>query len=96
MISRKVFIPLSDEAFKFEGVEYSIIYIKGNCAGNVYAYKVDKNRIRPIDADLQIPDCEKFKSHTRWSPQYSYKETLNDLLNYWRKKIEKNKNYLVR
>ena len=56
----------------------------------------DSERFRPIDADLQIPDCEKFKSHTRWSPQYSYKETLNDLLNYWRKKIKKNKNYLVR
>ena len=25
---------------------------------------IDKNRLRPIDADLQIPDCTKFKNHT--------------------------------
>ena len=31
----------------------SIIYIKGNCAGNVYAYKVDKNRIQ-INVDDSI------------------------------------------
>lgn len=48
-----VFIPLSDESFKFEGIEYSIIFIKGNCAGNVYAYKVDKNRIQ-INVDDKI------------------------------------------
>lgn len=48
-----VFVPLSDESFKFEGIEYSIIFIKGNCAGNVYAYKVDKNRIQ-INVDDKI------------------------------------------
>tara|TARA_A100001011_G_scaffold369551_1_gene424942 strand:+ start:3239 stop:4255 length:1017 start_codon:yes stop_codon:yes gene_type:complete len=56
----------------------------------------DSERFRPIDADLQVPDCKKFKSHTGWSPEYNYKKTLNDLLDYWRKKIKKNKNYLVR
>jgi len=48
-----IFVPLSDESFEFEGVQYSIIYIKGNCAGNVYAYKVDKNRIQ-INVDDSI------------------------------------------
>ena len=56
----------------------------------------DSERFRPIDADLQVPDCKKFKSHTGWTPKYNYKETLSDLLNYWRKKINKNKNYLIR
>ena len=56
----------------------------------------DSERFRPIDADLQVPDCKKFKSHTGWTPEYNYKETLSDLLNYWRKKINKNKNYLIR
>lgn len=51
----EVFIPLSDDAFKFEGVKYSIIYIKGNCGGNVYAYKVDKNRIQiNVDDNIDI------------------------------------------
>ncbi len=56
----------------------------------------DQKRFRPIDADLQIPDCRKFNTHTGWVPEYNYKQTLSDLLNYWRKKIKKNKNYLVR
>ena len=56
----------------------------------------DSERFRPIDADLQIPDCKKFKFHTGWSPKYNYKKTLTDLLDYWRKKIKKNRNYLVR
>ena len=30
---------------------------------------VDKNRLRPIDADLQIPDTSKFKKHTGWEPE---------------------------
>ena len=57
-------------------------------------YKVDKNRIRPIDADLQVPNTSKFKSHTGWKPKYKFDETMLDLLNYWRKKV-KNKNFYL-
>lgn len=52
----------------------------------------DKNRLRPIDADLQIPDTKKFTRHTRWKPAYSFKTTLIDLLNYWRKKVSDKSN----
>ena len=58
--------------------------------------KVDKKRIRPIDADLQIPDISKFQKHTGWKPKISYIKTCDDLLNYWRKEIGKNKNYFNR
>jgi len=47
---------------------------------------VDKNRLRPIDADLQIPDTSKFKKHTGWEPEIPYEKTILDLLNYWRDK----------
>ena len=57
-------------------------------------YKVDRNRIRPIDADLQVPNTSKFKSHTGWKPKYKFDETMLDLLNYWRKKV-KNKNFYL-
>lgn len=50
--------------------------------------KVDPERLRPIDADLQVPDCRKFINHTGWTPQISFKQTMNDLLNYWRDKIK--------
>ena len=48
---------------------------------------VDKNRLRPIDADLQIPCTDKFKQHTGWEPKISFEKTMEDLLNYWRLKI---------
>ena len=57
-------------------------------------YKVDKERLRPIDADLQVPDTSKFKKHTGWEPIYKFEKTMLDLLNYWRKKV-KNKNFYL-
>ena len=59
--------------------------------------EVDQNRIRPIDADLQLPDTAKFKKHTGWEPIVPYDKTILDLLNFWREKVEKNNgNYLIR
>lgn len=49
----------------------------------------DPERLRPIDADLQVPDCRKFKEHTGWEPQISYEKTMEDLLEYWREKVKK-------
>lgn len=49
----------------------------------------DPERLRPIDADLQIPDCRKFKEHTGWEPEISYEQTMEDLLNYWRNRVKK-------
>ena len=51
--------------------------------------KIDKERIRPIDADLQVPDCSKFTKHTGWVPEISFEKTMEDLLNYWRERVEK-------
>lgn len=56
----------------------------------------DKDRIRPIDADLQIPNYNKFKNKTGWSPKYSFEQTMTDLLNYWREKIQNNQDFLNR
>ena len=58
--------------------------------------EIDPDRLRPIDADLQIPDTTKFKQHTGWSPKIKFEETMLDLLNYWREKISKNNNVLMR
>jgi GDP-mannose 4,6-dehydratase len=56
----------------------------------------DPERLRPIDADLQVPDCRKFKEHTGWEPQISFAQTMEDLLNYWRKRLERGENFLTR
>jgi GDPmannose 4,6-dehydratase len=55
----------------------------------------DINRLRPIDADLQIPNIKKFTDHTGWKPKIRFEKTMIDLLDYWRKKV-KTKNFLDR
>jgi GDPmannose 4,6-dehydratase len=49
--------------------------------------ETDPARIRPIDADLQVPDTRKFKAHTGWEPIYSFDQTISDLLDYWRERV---------
>jgi GDPmannose 4,6-dehydratase len=56
----------------------------------------DPQRFRPIDADLQIPDCRKFKAHTGWEPQIPFEKTMKDLLDYWRGRIQKGEQFLTR
>ena len=56
----------------------------------------DPERLRPIDADLQVPDCRKFKKHTGWEPEISFERTMTDLLNYWRKRVERGEVFLTR
>jgi GDPmannose 4,6-dehydratase len=46
--------------------------------------EVEQSRLRPIDADLQLPDCTKFKTHTGWEPEIPFEQTMADLLDYWR------------
>jgi len=55
----------------------------------------DPSRLRPIDADLQIPNTKKFMDATGWRPRISFQKTMNDLLNYWRKRVQNN-NFLDR
>jgi GDP-mannose 4,6-dehydratase len=56
----------------------------------------DVSRLRPIDADLQVPNTDKFKNHTGWEPVYTFEQTMDDLLNYWRNKVSSGKNFLLR
>lgn len=58
--------------------------------------ETDPERLRPIDADLQIPDCRKFKEHTGWEPEISFEKTMRDLLDYWRQKVSKGEVFLTR
>ncbi|MDA7794025.1 GDP-mannose 4,6-dehydratase [Glaciecola sp.] len=58
--------------------------------------EVDEDRLRPIDADLQVPNTEKFRKHTGWKPKYTFEETMNDLLEYWRNEIKKGRKFLNR
>ena len=50
--------------------------------------ETDPERIRPLDADAQIPDTTKFTKHTGWEPLISFEKTMTDLLDYWRSMIK--------
>jgi len=58
--------------------------------------ETDKNRIRPLDADLQVPDTTKFKEHTGWEPLIPFEKTMQDLLDYWRERVKSGKGFLTR
>lgn len=56
----------------------------------------DPARLRPIDADLQVPDYRKFKEHTGWEPRISFETTMHDLLDYWRSRVGRGEVFLTR
>lgn len=58
--------------------------------------ETDPARLRPIDADLQIPDCRKFKNHTGWEPEIPFEKTMRDLLDYWRERVNRGEKFLTR
>ncbi len=49
--------------------------------------KLDPARLRPSDVTLQIPSSKKFKDLTGWEPKISFKQMLNDTLEYWRRRV---------
>ena len=58
--------------------------------------EVDPERLRPIDADLQVPDTAKFHAHTGWKPEIPFERTMRDLLEYWRQRIRSGQSFLTR
>jgi len=58
--------------------------------------EVDPARLRPIDADLQVPDTRKFQAHTGWKPEIPFEKTMQDLLGYWRDRLKSGGRFLTR
>ncbi|MDO9543277.1 MAG: GDP-mannose 4,6-dehydratase [Kiritimatiellia bacterium] len=50
--------------------------------------KIDPALLRPSDVTLQIPDTRKFKAVTGWAPKYSFEESVEYLLSYWRCRVQ--------
>jgi GDPmannose 4,6-dehydratase len=61
-----------------------------------FKVETDPSRLRPIDADLQVPNTKKFRTHTGWEPVISFEKTMFDLLTYWREKVALEGESLVR
>jgi len=45
--------------------------------------RMDPSKVRPIDEPVRIGDPSKLKA-LGWAPSYSLRQTLQDILNYWR------------
>jgi GDP-mannose 4,6-dehydratase len=58
--------------------------------------ETDPDRLRPIDADLQVPNTDKFKAVTGWEPLIPFETTMQDLLDYWRHRIRSGQSFLTR
>lgn len=63
---------------------HDVLNMLVSLSGGSVGIETDPARLRPIDADLQVPDCSKFKAHTGWEPVIPFEQTMSDLLEYWR------------
>lgn len=48
------------------------------------AVRQDPDRMRPSDVHLLVGNSDKLAQATGWKPRISFKQTLGDLLDYWR------------
>ena len=58
--------------------------------------ETEAGRLRPLDADLQVPNIAKFSAHTGWEPQIPFEKTMGDLLDYWRERVRSGRRMLTR
>lgn len=49
----------------------------------------DPARLRPSDMPLIVGSPEKIHSQTGWKPEIPFEQTLRDVLNYWRDRVQK-------
>ncbi len=47
----------------------------------------EPSRMRPSDVELLLGDNKKFIKATGWKPTIPFKQSMEDLLNYWREKV---------
>jgi len=58
--------------------------------------ETDPERLRSVDADLQVPNTNKFRTATGWKPEIPFEQTMKDLLQYWRDRIKGGQCFLIR
>lgn len=49
--------------------------------------KVDPNKIRPVDVPVIEADITKINRETGWKPSIPLRQTIEEILNYWREQI---------
>ncbi len=56
--------------------------------------KLDPNRLRPSDVPLSVCDNRRLIQATEWQPQIDLRQSLQDLLDHWRKDVRSHVNEL--
>jgi GDP-4-dehydro-6-deoxy-D-mannose reductase len=51
----------------------------------------DPERMRPSDVEILIGDSSKFRADTGWQPEIPFDQTLRDIVEYWRQRVEREK-----
>ena len=79
------------EVYNIGGVEQMTIAevletLKGLAKVDI-RHEIDPSLLRPSDVTLQIPSISKFQNLTGWRPRISAKQTLADLLDYYRARV---------
>ena len=49
--------------------------------------QVDESLLRPVDVTMQIPEVSRFIKKTGWKPKYSIEESVEFLLNHYRRTV---------
>jgi len=49
--------------------------------------ELDLSLVRKVDVNLQVVDVSKFENATGWKPEYTFEQTMQALLNYWRENV---------
>ena len=47
----------------------------------------DPARLRPSDVKILWADASKFHTQTGWEPTIPFRQTMSDLLDYWRERV---------
>ena len=72
------------------GVAFSIKQVLDLLLGMsklIIQVKEDPERLRPSDVPVMVSDSSQFMRETGWLPQIPFKQSLFDLLQYWREKL---------
>ncbi len=90
-------IPRVIEGLKLLSSKYKLIIITNQsgigrsiCTKQDYFYfetEQDPKLMRPTDEPVIYGDSSKFKNETGWSQEINLKQTLGDMLNYWRRSL---------
>jgi GDP-4-dehydro-6-deoxy-D-mannose reductase len=74
------------------GVDWSIErvlnFLLGQSRVSHIEVRVDLARLRPSDVPVLRGSAEQIERATGWHPEIHLEQTLSDLLNYWRQRIQ--------